>query len=58
MLRANPLAYLVRAYRDRLLSSRPPSLREMAIVAAYALAAFVAGGFFFRHLKRGFADVL
>jgi ABC-type polysaccharide/polyol phosphate export permease len=58
VLRANPLAYLVRAYRDRLLSSRPPSLREMAIVGAYAVAAFVAGGFFFRHLKRGFADVL
>jgi len=45
VLRANPLAYLVRAYRDRLLSSRAPSLREMAIVGAYALAAFVAGGF-------------
>lgn len=58
VLRLNPLAYLVRAYRERLLSSRPPSLREMAAIAAYGLAAFLIGGLFFRHLKRGFADVL
>lgn len=58
VLRVNPLAYLVRAYRERLLSSHPPSLREMAVIAAYGLAAFLIGGLFFRHLKRGFADVL
>jgi len=27
-------------------------------VAAFALAMFLAGGLFFRHMKRGFADVL
>jgi lipopolysaccharide transport system permease protein len=54
----NPLAYLVRAYRERLLSTRVPSLEEFAVIAAYAVAAFVLGGLFFRHLKRGFADVL
>jgi len=58
LLRINPLAFLVRAYRDRLLSDRLPHLSEMAIVAAYAVTAFVLGGLFFRHLKRGFADVL
>jgi lipopolysaccharide transport system permease protein len=58
VLRANPLAWVVRAYRDRLLSYRVPSLSEFAILAAYALTAFVVGGLFFRHLKRGFADVL
>ena len=58
LLRLNPLAFLVRAYRDRLLSYRVPSLREFAIVTTYAVAAFVLGGLFFRHLKRGFADVL
>lgn len=58
LLRANPLAFVVRAYRDRLLSYRIPSVRELAIVAAYALTTFVLGGLFFRHLKRGFADVL
>ncbi len=58
LLRGNPLAWVVRAYRDRLLSYRVPSLREFAILAAYAVTAFVVGGLFFRHLKRGFADVL
>jgi ABC-type polysaccharide/polyol phosphate export permease len=58
LLRANPLAFVVRAYRDRLLSYRIPNLRDLAFVTAYALAVFVLGGLFFRHLKRGFADVL
>jgi ABC-type polysaccharide/polyol phosphate export permease len=58
ILHLNPLAFLVRAYRDRLLSYRVPSLRDFAIIAAYAITAFVVGGLFFRHLKRGFADVL
>src|ERR1700693_4665671 len=42
--RANPLALLVRAYRDRLLSYRIPSLHELAIVTAYAVSVFVLGG--------------
>jgi lipopolysaccharide transport system permease protein len=58
LLHGNPLAFVVRAYRDRLLSYRIPSLHDLAIVAAYAVTAFVLGGLFFRHLKRGFADVL
>jgi len=28
------------------------------VIAAYSLTVFVLGGLFFRHLKRGFADVL
>ena len=58
LLRLNPLAFVVRAYRDRLLSYRYPSLTELAILTGYAVAAFMIGGLFFRHLKRGFADVL
>ncbi|MBV9770466.1 MAG: ABC transporter permease [Bryobacterales bacterium] len=58
VLHLNPLAFVVEAYRDRLLSYRIPSLHELAIIAAYAVTAFIAGGLFFRHLKRGFADVL
>jgi ABC-type polysaccharide/polyol phosphate export permease len=58
ILHLNPLALLVRAYRDRLLSHRVPSLHDLAIVSAYAVTAFLVGGLFFRHLKRGFADVL
>lgn len=58
LLRANPLAFLVRAYRDRLLSNLQPSLSDLTIITAYSVTAFVIGGLFFRHLKRGFADVL
>jgi lipopolysaccharide transport system permease protein len=58
LLRLNPLSFLVKAYRERLLSYRVPSLHDLAIVTAYAGSAFIIGGLFFRHLKRGFADVL
>lgn len=58
VLRLNPLAYFVHAYRERLLSERLPNPREFAVIAASALIMFAAGGLFFRHLKRGFADVL
>ena len=58
MLYANPLAYVVRAYRQVLLFRQTPSLADVGLLAAYGFAAFFAGGLFFRHLKRGFADVL
>jgi len=54
----NPMSWVVRAYRDRLLSANWPSGRELAVLAAYSAAVFLVGGLFFRHLKRGFADVL
>ncbi len=54
----NPLAYVVRAYRQALLSYQLPALHELAVVAAFAGTVFIAGGLFFRHMKRGFADVL
>jgi ABC-type polysaccharide/polyol phosphate export permease len=58
LIAANPMAYVVRAYRDRLLSYRLPDPGELAVLAAFAAATFIAGGFLFRQLKRGFADVL
>jgi ABC-type polysaccharide/polyol phosphate export permease len=54
----NPFYYVVKGYRKMLLGSTMPSLRDMAIVAACAATIFVAGGLFFRYMKRGFADVL
>jgi lipopolysaccharide transport system permease protein len=54
----NPLARLVSAYRRVLLASALPGWRETGLLAAYGLAAFFVGGLVFRHLKRGFADVL
>lgn len=58
LIAMNPLSFVVRAYRERLLSSRWPNMYELAIIAAYAVVVFVAGGLFFRQLKSGFADVL
>ena len=54
----NPMSWVVRAYRERLLTPAWPHWREILVLAAYSGAVFVAGGLFFRHLKRGFADVL
>jgi ABC-type polysaccharide/polyol phosphate export permease len=58
LLAANPLFYVVRAYRAVLLHSSMPSLGDLGIAAAYGVAAFLIGGLFFRYMKRGFADVL
>jgi lipopolysaccharide transport system permease protein len=54
----NPMSGIVHGYRYRLLSAEWPSWQELALLAAYSGAVFVLGGLFFRHLKRGFADVL
>jgi len=58
LLAWNPMRYLVGAYRESLLTARTPDLHAVGVVAGFAAAAFVAGGLFFRQLKRGFADVL
>jgi ABC-type polysaccharide/polyol phosphate export permease len=54
----NPMSWIVRAYRERLFLATWPRWQELAVLAAYSSIVFVAGGLFFRHLKRGFADVL
>jgi ABC-type polysaccharide/polyol phosphate export permease len=54
----NPLSYIVRAYRLMLFTTRLPTPQEFGIVTAYAAGTFILGGLFFRHMKRGFADVL
>jgi len=58
LIEGNPLAHIVRAYRQTLLSYQAPALRDLAMVAVCAAVTFIAGGLFFRHMKRGFADVL
>ena len=52
------MSWVVRAYRYRLLTEQWPSWQELGVLAAYSCAVFILGGLFFRHLKRGFADVL
>ena len=58
LLHANPLYYAVRSYRAILLHSTMPNFEDLAISAGFGIVAFVAGGLFFRYMKRGFADVL
>jgi ABC-type polysaccharide/polyol phosphate export permease len=58
MLYANPLTRLVVAYRKVLLATEIPSWRDAGALAAVSVAVFFLGGLVFRHLKRGFADVL
>jgi len=53
----NPLAYVVRGYRELILGHSLP-VKDLIATAAFATASFVAGGLIFRYLKRGFADVL
>lgn len=58
LVRWNPLAMVVKGYRQLLLTQQLPSLRDIALLAVIAVATFFIGGLVFRHLKRGFADVL
>ncbi len=57
-LRWNPMAYVVRGYRQMLLAQGAPPLHDVCLAAGFAILTFVLGGLFFRHMKKGFADVL
>jgi lipopolysaccharide transport system permease protein len=58
VIRANPLAYVVRAYREMILGQAMPAMADLGWIALFGTLTFVLGGLFFRYLKRGFADVL
>lgn len=58
LLRFNPMYYAVELYRQAFFASQLPQWRDVATFAAAAGATFIAGGLFFRYVKRGFADVL
>ena len=58
ILKLNPLTYVVRAYRDCILGTHAPAWTDFLALTAFAVTALFAGGLFFRHSKRGFADVL
>jgi len=58
LLYINPMAYVVRTYRDTFLGNTLPAWGDWAIFAGFAVTTFVLGGLFFRYSKRGFADVL
>jgi lipopolysaccharide transport system permease protein len=58
LIAANPLAYIVRPYREMLMGSGVPAWHDIVIAALFCGGTFLAGGLFFRYMKRGFADVL
>jgi len=58
IVRWNPLAHVVAGYRDCLLCMRMPDFQTLGLLAVACFAVFVAGGLFFRHIKRVFVDVL
>jgi lipopolysaccharide transport system permease protein len=58
LITGNPLAYVVDAYREILLTRRLPDFADLGVIALWAVGTFVVGGLFFRYMKRGFADVL
>lgn len=58
LLYLNPLAAVVTAYRKCLLSLELPSWQSLLLLWVLALASFAGGGWFFKHTKRSFADVL
>jgi lipopolysaccharide transport system permease protein len=58
LLKLNPMYYAVQLYRQAFFTSQPPAWRDIAALALAGIATFVAGGLFFRYVKRGFADVL
>lgn len=58
LVKYNPLALVVRGYRERLMTASLPAPADLLTLALISCTVFVAGGMVFRHLKRGFADVL
>lgn len=58
LLKVNPLAPLLGAYRAVILAGQLPAPGELATVGTAALLLFPAGFLLFRRLKPGFADVL
>lgn len=58
ILRLNPMFHVVDGYRLTILAGQPPALDGFIYLSIVSLITFAAGGFFFRRLKPGFAEVL
>lgn len=54
----NPMFHAVQAYRRIVLDQQPPDANHLAVLAAMALTAFLAGHWFFHRSKHAFVDVL
>ena len=56
ILKINPMAYLIYAYRDIFLYHKNPSLMGLGIVFIFALLLFMIGYEIFKKLQKGFAE--
>ena len=57
-LKLNPIFYVVDGYRLTILAGKPPALDGLIYLSIVSAVCFAVGGFFFRRLKPGFAEVL
>ncbi len=55
LLTANPMFYAVKVYRQAIFTSRLPSWQDVAALTVSSAAVFLAGGLFFRYMKKGSA---
>ena len=56
ILKINPMAHLIYAYRDIFLYHRNPSLMGLGIVFLFAILIFIIGYSIFEKLQKGFAE--
>lgn len=56
VLKINPMAYLVNAYRSIFFYQKMPDLRGIGIVSIFSIIIFVIGYFVFEKLQKGFAE--
>lgn len=57
-LALNPMSIVLAGYRSAFLELPPPPIPSVAVLMAWAAAAFLGGALFFRQSKAAFADVL
>lgn len=58
LIAINPMAYLVRAYRDILLNNRLPSIADLIPFISISIILFLGGYVFFDKTQHKFADVV
>lgn len=58
LFRFNPMARLVRLYRDAFLSGVPIGIQSLLSTGVLCLLVFMTGYFWFTHTRKGFADVV
>jgi len=58
LFQVNPMARLVRLYREAIMAGRWPDGESFLITLLICLFVFLWGYFWFMHSKKGFADVL